>query len=114
MSEVDPVDALDHIYRVAKGSRSQTRRLRWIAGRAADALGLGGDWRDLNYPVHVDRDTDRLREKIKDLEDKYSELIMEVSIKHPDETRHETARRYIRQAEVSSDQCGAKTVVVGE
>lgn len=38
---VDPAilaDALAHISRVAKGSESQTRRIRWIAVRAEDAL----------------------------------------------------------------------------
>jgi hypothetical protein len=29
----------------------------------------------------------------------YMELLYQVSTKHPDETRHETAMRYIRQAE---------------
>jgi len=31
-------DALDHIARTAKASRSQTRRIRWIEQRAANAL----------------------------------------------------------------------------
>lgn len=35
---------------------------------------------------------DRLRAK-------YDELIMQVSLKHPGETRHETAVRYLRNAE---------------
>ena len=32
-------------------------------------------------------------------QEKYNELLYGVSIKHPNETRHETALRYIRQAE---------------
>jgi acyl-CoA hydrolase len=43
------VDALDHIMRVANASRTQTRRLRWIAERARCAL-EGGDWRELDLP----------------------------------------------------------------
>jgi len=34
---------------------------------------------------------------------KYNELIMAVGNKYPDETRHQTALRYIKQAEISSD-----------
>jgi hypothetical protein len=37
--------------------------------------------------------------RVKELESKYSELIMEVQQKHPDESRHETARRYIHERE---------------
>lgn len=40
-------------------------------------------------------DDDRVRE----LESKYNELIMAVACKFPDETRHETALRYIKNAE---------------
>ena len=35
----------------------------------------------------------------KETQEKYNELLYGVSIKHPNETRHETALRYIRQAE---------------
>jgi hypothetical protein len=35
----------------------------------------------------------------KDYKALYCELLYQVSTKHPDETRHETAMRYIRQAE---------------
>jgi len=37
----------------------------------------------------------------------YHELLYGVSMKFPDESRHETALRYIRQAEVSSGRCEA-------
>ena len=37
-----------------------------------------------------------------EVEKRYDELIMEVSKKHRNETRHETALRYIRQAEQGS------------
>ena len=35
----------------------------------------------------------------RDYKELYFDLIFEVGIKHPDETRHETAKRYIQQAE---------------
>lgn len=37
----------------------------------------------------------------------HTELIMQVSMKHPGETRHQTALRYLQNAEKSSDQCSA-------
>jgi len=37
--------------------------------------------------------------KEKSVEDRYAELILAVINKHPNETRHQTALRYIRQAE---------------
>lgn len=44
-------DALDHIWRVARASRTQTRRLRWIAERARCAI-EAEDWKavDLQHP----------------------------------------------------------------
>ena len=44
------VDAVDHIMRVAKASRTQTRRLRWIAERARCALDGSDDWREMDLP----------------------------------------------------------------
>jgi hypothetical protein len=41
------------------------------------------------------------------LEAKYHELIMAVGNAYPDETRHQTALRYIQQAEVSGLGCKA-------
>lgn len=43
------VDALDHIARACRASRTQTRRIRWIEHRAKCAL-EGGDWRDVDLP----------------------------------------------------------------
>lgn len=40
-----------------------------------------------------------LHEKIKELEAAYSELIMEVATKVPNESCHDTAKRYIRERE---------------
>lgn len=39
----------------------------------------------------------------------YAELLYAVARKHPGETRHETALRYIRQAENQSSQAAAKS-----
>ena len=44
-------DALDHIARTARASRSQTRRLRWIDQRATNALaGIPHSDGDINLP----------------------------------------------------------------
>ena len=40
------------------------------------------------------------------IEKKYSELVMAVSRKYPDETRHETALRYITDAEQDNTERG--------
>ena len=42
-------DALDHIARTARASRTKTRRLRWIEHRAMCAL-EGGDWKEAEFP----------------------------------------------------------------
>lgn len=44
--------------------------------------------------------------EVKDLMKKYNELIMSVERKHEGESRHETALRYIREAERSGDCAG--------
>lgn len=43
------------------------------------------------------------------LKKQYDELIMAVENKHPDESRHETALRLIKQGQKSSDECGKVT-----
>lgn len=48
------VDALDHIARVARASRTQTRRLRWIEARAQGAVDGNEDWRGLDLPQSAD------------------------------------------------------------
>ena len=40
-----------------------------------------------------------LREQVDELEEQYGDLLLTVVTKHEDETRHETARRYIFEAE---------------
>jgi len=47
----------------------------------------------------------------KELRDKYEELIMAVSKKFPEETRHQTALRYIVEHENSSNEsCGKQDI----
>ena len=57
-------DALDHIARVARASRTQSRRDRWIAARAESALQGNSDWKDLDIPKNIDTDVKRLRRKL--------------------------------------------------
>lgn len=52
-NNVDPMmlaNALDHIARTAKASRSQTRRIRWIQVRAELALS-GSEYRDIDIDL---------------------------------------------------------------
>ena len=46
-------------------------------------------------------------EVIEGVREKYNDLIMEVERKYPNETRHETAKRYIREREAIAD-CNPK------
>ena len=55
--------------------------------------------------IHAPKD---LEIKKRSVEELYNELIMEVSNKSPHESRHETARRYIRERENSSNNSCAK------
>jgi hypothetical protein len=48
-----------------------------------------------------------------ELLEKYHDLIMQVSKKFPDETRHETAKRYIVERE-NSAQCGSANSALAE
>lgn len=61
--------------------------------------------RNLGFATgHADTEQDLLDEvgaQIKELQKKYNDLLCEVASKFPDETRHETALRYIRNAEKS-------------
>lgn len=60
------IDALDHIARVCRGSRTQTRRIRWIEARARCALEGGRDWRELQLPK-VDPTIEGLEDTIRTL-----------------------------------------------
>lgn len=45
--------------------------------------------------------TEQQADKVRELEAKYNELIMAVARKFPNETRHQTALRYINEAELA-------------
>ena len=45
------------------------------------------------------KNTESAKEILEDLEKRYDELIMAVARKFPNESRHQTALRYIKQAE---------------
>lgn len=47
------------------------------------------------------------RHTIETLKQKYNDLLFEVQTKHPGESRHQTAQRYIRQAETHEDHAQA-------
>lgn len=57
---------------------------------------------------------DALREHVVAAEDQYYDLILQVENKHPGETRHETAKRYIQQVEHSGDRADAVQATSGE
>ncbi|WP_198386207.1 hypothetical protein [Burkholderia ubonensis] len=61
-------DALDHIARVARGSREQSRRQRWIELRALGALNGTDEWRTLPLPKNGDGVRRRLVHRISELE----------------------------------------------
>jgi len=48
--------------------------------------------------------------EIADVEEKYNELIMAVAKKFTNETRHQTALRYIKEAESLEDNNGSKNI----
>lgn len=57
-------DALDHIQRVCAGSRTQTRRIRWIAVRCKSAIDADEKWRDADVPK-MDPLVESLRDAVK-------------------------------------------------
>lgn len=65
----DYVDALDHIMRAARRSRTQSRRLRWIEARARCALEGGEDWKELDLPRFSESNQRYLQARIAELEE---------------------------------------------
>lgn len=59
-------DALEHIANVCAGSRTSTRRLRWIATRCKSAVDDDEKWRDVDLPV-VDPLVEKLRELLRQI-----------------------------------------------
>lgn len=58
-------------------------------------------WEDNGNPerANMHRQTAEALRELEETKQKYYELLYQVASKLPDETRHETAKRYIRQAE---------------
>ncbi|WP_198350327.1 hypothetical protein [Burkholderia ubonensis] len=67
-------DALDHIARVARGSREQSRRQRWIELRALGALNGTEEWRTLPLPKNGETVRRRLMHTIDELRAENAEL----------------------------------------
>jgi hypothetical protein len=63
------VSGLDHIVKVAKKSRSLTRRIRWIIARAEGALNGNDQWRTIELPRDDQTRRDRLQARVKELEE---------------------------------------------
>lgn len=73
----DALDALDHIERTALSSRTQSRRLRWIAVRARNGIDGESNWQDVELPRKAHSVCDeRLKnvKAIKDLQDEVARL----------------------------------------
>lgn len=77
-------DALDHIARVARGSREQSRRQRWIELRALGALNGTDEWRTLPLPKNGDGVRRRLVHRISELEAEVERLNAIIAA-HPDQ-----------------------------
>ena len=69
--------------------RQEQRQCQWCAYKADVLASLPASAQAAAKVLAAARET----------QEKYNELLYGVSIKHPNETRHETALRYIRQAE---------------
>jgi hypothetical protein len=54
----------------------------------------------MNTQLEQDVAMAKSAERIAELEKKYNELIMAVSLKFPNETRHDTALRFIRERDM--------------
>ena len=68
---------------------------------SSDQLGLVERLRNGEAPLADPNLNDEAADEIERLREKYNELLYAVGNKHADETRHETALRYIKQAERS-------------
>ena len=84
----------------------------------ADATAAKSKW-NIQESLRALKYHETSQERIKELEasnrklrEDYNELIMAVGNKYPDETRHQTALRYIRQSEIGNDV--AKLAALGE
>ena len=61
----------------------------------------GSEVTTYKMPLFENQEVEQLKQRIRELESKYNELLMAVQKKHPEETRHQTALRYIQQREAA-------------
>lgn len=59
--------------------------------------------RIMTTPTQVPQPAMPLSQQVSELENKYYELLYAVASKYPNETRHETALRYIRERELATN-----------
>ena len=62
-------DALDHIWRITGMSNQMSKRNYWIKARARSALDGDEKWREFDYPRNRKREKDRLRERLRELQE---------------------------------------------
>lgn len=77
----DAIDALQHIIATCRNSRTQTRRIRWIAERAQSGIEGTTAWQKVDFPKKIDsieqqeKRLARLRSTIESLRVQRDELI---------------------------------------
>lgn len=86
---------------VTFNQRTLRKSLEWLEGKMVE------HWNARSLPP---TDAPRVRE----LQAKYNELLFAVARKHPGESRHETALRYIRNAEAPTKEVAALARHEGE
>ena len=74
-----------------------------IAELEAERDRLKADNPRMDLLIEMDRQNNELRARHAALVEKYNELLYSVGNKYPNESRHETALRYIRNAEKPTD-----------
>ena len=77
----------------------------------ADPIGRAKYYLDCEGYEDVANAVFRMEQQLAELRDQYNDLIMQVAMKHPDETRHETAKRYIYNAEHQDNEPAAALVM---
>lgn len=110
MAEVAELrDALDHIARVARKSRSQTRRIRWIQLRAEGALEGTDEWRTVELPRDDETRRDRLKARVAELENQVAGIGDAEMTHHPPELEAvdlEAVGWFVRTKRTDQDSAG--------
>jgi hypothetical protein len=94
-------DALDHIMRVAKTSRSDSRRDSWIAYRTHCALTGSDDWQNEKIPnIGLLRQKIKLREQLRLACDSLKEVIERVQLNEDTHDAIDDAKAVLRAVEL--------------